>query len=75
MNGHEEILNPEEVAAITGRIHRDAQLEWLTQHGWRSELSAAGRPIIGRWYARMKLAGIDLASLTPGKLPDFGKIK
>ena len=62
---HHEILAREEVAALTGRSHRAAQIQWLSDHGWRTEINAAGAPIIGRWYARMKLAGINLSAASP----------
>jgi hypothetical protein len=38
-------------------------------------MNAAQDPVIGRWYARMKLAGVDLAAMAPGKLPDFGRVR
>ena len=75
MNGYDEILNHEEVEALTGRAHRSAQVQWLADNGWRFELNAANAPVIGRWYARMKLAGVELSSLAPGKLPDFAQVR
>ena len=62
---HHEILARKEVAALTGRSHRASQIQWLSDHGWRAEINAAGAPIIGRWYARMKLAGINLSAASP----------
>lgn len=34
------------------------QIEWLTIRGWKYELNAAHKPIVGRIYARLKLAGV-----------------
>lgn len=75
MNGYDEILNHDEVVALTGRSQRSAQIQWLKDNDWRHELNAANDPVIGRWYARMKLAGVDLAHTAPGRLPDFTQVR
>lgn len=68
-----EILTREELTSLTGRSYREKQSEWLRLHGWRFETNAAGDPIVGRYYARMRLAGINLApTLQPVQL-DFSK--
>ncbi|WP_095162663.1 DUF4224 domain-containing protein [Pseudomonas sp. Irchel 3F5] len=53
-----EILADEEIAAITGYLLPSRQIEWLIQNGWQHVLTAARRPVVGRVYARLKLAGI-----------------
>jgi hypothetical protein len=58
MNAPSEILTQEEVASLTGHRARDAQVAWLDACHWPYILNAAGKPIVGRWYARLKLAGI-----------------
>jgi uncharacterized protein DUF4224 len=75
VTGYDEILTADEVSAITGRKHRSEQTKWLTEKRWRYELNASQDPVIGRWYARMKLAGVDISVMAPGKLPDFGSIR
>jgi hypothetical protein len=75
VNGYDEILNHDEIAALTGVVRRSAQVQWLTDNAWRFELNAANAPVIGRWYARMKLAGVELSGLAPGKLPDFAQVR
>jgi hypothetical protein len=74
-----ETLDDEEVENITGRAHRDEQIAWLTQHQWHHEVNRRGDVIIGRLYARLKLAGVDLRALAPGgitvTLPDFSKAR
>lgn len=75
MNSYDEILSSDEVSAITGHKRKAEQVRWLSDNKWRFELNAAQDPVIGRWYARMKLAGVDLAAMAPGKLPDFAKIR
>lgn len=71
----QEFLTPEEVAALTGHRRRNDQVQWLREHAWRAEVNAAGFPVVGRWYARMKLAGMDFSTLSPGKVPDFAKVR
>lgn len=75
MTEHQEILTQDEVSALTGRKQRADQVKWLSDNGWRAQVNAAGLPVVGRWYARMKMAGVDLSSLSVGKLPDFSKIR
>lgn len=53
-----EFLTADELAGITGRKHTVHQREWLDRNGWAYVRNAAGKPIVGRWYARQKLAGI-----------------
>lgn len=53
-----EILADDEIAAITGYLTPSRQIEWLNQNGWQHVLTAARRPVVGRVYARLKLAGI-----------------
>ncbi|PJY93807.1 DUF4224 domain-containing protein [Pseudomonas donghuensis] len=53
-----EILAEEEIAAITGYQIPSRQIEWLNRNGWQHVLTAARHPVVGRVYARLKLAGI-----------------
>ncbi|MCY1553475.1 hypothetical protein D9M68_899610 [compost metagenome] len=34
------------------------QIAWLNSHHWNYELNAAGKPVVGRIYARLRLAGV-----------------
>jgi hypothetical protein len=72
-----EILSPAEVAQITGHARKDKQIAWLRACGWKFFLNAAGAPIIGRWYARLKLAGVELSeTISPQvSMPDFSKAR
>jgi hypothetical protein len=72
-----ETLAPDEIEEITGRARRDQQAQWLTDHGWRFDRNASGVPIVGRLYARFKLAGIELSTavVSPSGLPDFSKVR
>jgi hypothetical protein len=58
-----ETLEPEEIEKISGCSQKAAQVAWLKQHDWVFFKNNAGMPIIGRLYARLKLAGINPASL------------
>lgn len=53
-----EFLSEEEVAELTGREYPSKQIEWLNRYGWKYAVTAANRPIVGRVYARLKLAGV-----------------
>lgn len=57
-----EVLNKDELKAITGYAPASKQREWLDSNRWNYVLNRANHPIVGRFYARMKLAGI-----SPGK--------
>ena len=72
-----EILQPEEIATITGCKARREQIDWLTKNGWTSHANKAGNPIVGRLYTRLKLSGINPASLgtATGWIPDLSKIR
>ena len=58
MDIQSEILAEDEISAITGFKLARSQINWLDQHGWHYELTGARRPIVGRVYARLKLAGV-----------------
>ncbi|PNG36710.1 hypothetical protein A1395_30640 [Pseudomonas protegens] len=53
-----ELLAEEEIIAITGYQLPSKQIQWLTDNHWEFVLTGARRPIVGRVYARLKLAGV-----------------
>lgn len=57
-----EFLTSEEVAEVTGYKQVTSQREWLDKNGWSYVLNGACRPIVGRWFARMRLAGVQPAA-------------
>lgn len=71
-----EILSADELKGISGRAYKDDQIAWLKAKGWKHDTNAAGAPIVGRWYARMKLAGVELSeTFSPTvAMPDFSKV-
>ena len=58
-----ETLAEEELATISGYQTPSKQIQWLTNNHWAFVLTGARRPIVGRVYARMKLAGIQPLSV------------
>jgi hypothetical protein len=72
-----ETLKPDEVAEITGAKSCDGQRSWLDINRWKYHTNRAGRPIVGRLYARLKLAGIDASALAPQAAwsPDFSALR
>ncbi|MGI4938602.1 MAG: DUF4224 domain-containing protein [Janthinobacterium lividum] len=73
-----EILTSTELFDITGRARKDQQIAWLRSSGWKFVTNALGAPIVGRWYARMKLAGVDFTEpqlKVPAGMPDFSKAR
>jgi hypothetical protein len=74
-----ETLSSEEVVDITGCARRADQVLWLDRNRWVYHTNKAGIPVVGRMYARMKMAGINPASLaTPaaaGWQADFSKVR
>ncbi len=53
-----EFLSPDELTELVGKKVVSKQIEWLENHHWNYETNAAGRPIVGRVYARLRLAGV-----------------
>lgn len=53
-----ELLSDDELAAITGYLIPSRQIQWLAANGWQHLLNGARRPVVGRLYARLKLAGL-----------------
>lgn len=56
-------LTEAELAGITGATQTRLQVEWLQANGWVYVLTRSRRPVVGRLYANLKLAGVELAGL------------
>lgn len=50
-------LTPEELQQLTGYQRNADQRRWLTNHGWKFEVSAIGKAIVSRQHAEAMLAG------------------
>lgn len=72
-----EALEPGELGRITGRQRAREQIIWLQENGWVYTLNHGGDPIVGRLYARFKLAGVELSASTVSALPgpDLSKVR
>ena len=70
-----EILNPEELEEITGAHHAATQIKWLNDNGWKHHTTRANRPVVGRLYARLKMAGISMTQAQGGWQPDLRAVK
>lgn len=68
-----ELLTSEELEMLTGRKTSAGQRRWLECEGWVFVRNASGRPIVGRWYARLKLAGVKPEPVAANE-PDFSAI-
>ncbi len=72
-----ELLSEEEIESITGCHRRADQISWLNTNGWTYHKNRAGAPIVGRLYARLRLAGItpSVMAASGGWSPDFSSIQ
>jgi hypothetical protein len=73
----DETLSQEELHRITGYAHNGDQARWLKDAGWVFHTNKGGAPIVGRLYARLKMAGITPSALTSsgGWAPDFSHMQ
>jgi hypothetical protein len=53
-----EFLSDDELTTVTGYKIPSFQRQWLQRNAWEHVLTAAQRPVVGRVYARLKLAGV-----------------
>lgn len=72
-----ETLTSDELQAITGCTRRGDQVAWLQAAGWTYVINRAGEAVVGRLYARLRLAGITPSVLmaTRGWAPDFSTLR
>lgn len=72
-----ETLSPDELQDISGCGRKGDQIKWLNSNGWTFIKNRAGEPIIGRLYARLRLTGINPATLSAPTswVPDFSKVR
>lgn len=72
-----EFLTADELIEITGCKMTKGQRDWLDRNGWKYVLNAANRPIVGRYFARLQLAGLSatqMATAPAAWKPDFSKL-
>ena len=70
-------INADELAALTGTPQTALQLEWLRANGWAHTLTRAGKPVVGRLYANLKLSGVEVATIVQPSAwqPNFSAIQ
>ncbi|WP_462370326.1 DUF4224 domain-containing protein [Oxalobacter formigenes] len=69
-------LSSDEIAEITGSKMRMHQVDWLRRNGWIYHLSKAEEPIVGRFYATMKMAGVNISGqIDASNEPRFGEVR
>jgi hypothetical protein len=69
-----ETLTLAELREITKAKRKSRILQWLKSNGWKHFENAAGEPVVGRVYARYKLAGMNVPSSSVEPNFDFGAI-
>ncbi|MDH6241215.1 hypothetical protein M2125_001022 [Polynucleobacter sphagniphilus] len=72
----QEILQPDDIASITGCARKADQIDWLSRNAWIFFKNKAGEPVVGTFYARLKLAGINPKTIASGEAwqPNFANI-
>jgi hypothetical protein len=72
-----EFLTADEIAEVTGYKHTAQQRDWLDRNGWTYVTNAVGRPIVNRWYARLRMAGVKptITNTQTAWMPDFSGIE
>lgn len=60
------LLTIAELIELTDYQAPAKQIQWLTEHGWKFDIGASGRPKVSRAYAEQKL-GVQTKEI----LPDF----
>lgn len=56
-------LSDAELERIIGASQPRLQIEWLREKGWAFTLTRAGRPVVGRLYANLKLSGVEVTTI------------
>lgn len=60
---HDEFLTKEEIERITGYSSMRGMMSWLDDKQWEFGVNHKNEIIIGRWYARLKMAGVSLQNI------------
>ncbi len=69
-------LTSEEVAEITGCKLKTHQADWLKRNGWIYHLNKAEEPIVGRFYATLKMSGVNISSqIDVSDEPNFDAVR
>lgn len=56
-------LTPDELERLTGASQTALQIAWLREQAWTYTVTRAGKPVVGRLYANLKLSGVEVATI------------
>jgi len=69
------ILTPEQLAELTDKKRPKDQIAWLTEHGYRFEISAIGRPkVLLKEVERKMLTPQCKTKIKKSNAPDFAAL-
>jgi len=70
-------LTPSELERMTGTPVARLQIEWLQSNGWKFAKTRAGVPVVGRLYANLKMAGVEMATIVAPEAwePNFSAVQ
>ena len=68
------ILTSEQLAELTDKKRSKDQIAWLVEHGYRFEVSAAGRPKVLLKEVEGKMLSPECKTRTRKSVPDFASI-
>ena len=71
-----ETLEASELCSITGCPRKADQVKWLEDNQWVHHKTRSGEAVVGRLYARMKMAGITPTGggAAPAWTPDYSTL-
>ena len=69
-----ETLTLDELREITKAHHSKRIIAWLEANKWRHFINVAGEPVVGRMYARYKLAGMNVPNSSTEPNFDFSAV-
>jgi len=72
-----EFLTSNELVEVTGYSHVNSQRDWLERNEWVYVTNGAGKPVVNRWYARLRMAGVQptITEVQKAWMPDFSGIE
>jgi hypothetical protein len=68
-------LTADELHQLTGYLLPAYQRRWLTNHGWKFERAASGRPIVLRKHAEDMLSDTNAVIQAPAWEPNIAAMK
>lgn len=71
-----EFLTDDEIQELTGSKQLKQQMDWLNGKQWEYAINRQNKVKIGRWYARIKMAGValDNVKVDTANKPRFDRV-